>query len=281
MRPSASRSGRTRERLGEVLPSLLDAFGRTAEPDLALATFDKVVADMPAGVQLFSLLAANPSLTRLIADIMGMAPRLAAILGRRPRLLDAVLDPGFFGAVPTPAKLKELVERTIGEARDYQEALDRARIVGREQSFLIGVRVISGTISALQAGTAYATLAETLIEMLAQRVGAELEAQYGRMPCGFFHADCGYGAPAEGLEAERSGPGKQFQDANPGHAVSKTVEDRLLNQVRSRTQIQSFWNLEPLASCSATCDPHGMRLVVEAVVSQQRKFKTVDTRAWA
>ena len=157
----ATRSERARERLSEFLPSLLDTFGRTAEPDLALATFDKVMAEMPAGVQLFSLLAANPSLLRLVADIMGTAPRLAAILGRRPRLLDAVLDPGFFGAVPTPAKLKELVIRALEQAYDYQDALDRSRIVGREQGFLIGVRVISGTITAPQAGAAYATLAET------------------------------------------------------------------------------------------------------------------------
>ena len=107
-------------------------------------------------------LAANPSLLRLIADIMGTAPRLAHILGRRPRLLDAVLDPGFFGAVPTPAKLKELVAAALAEATDYQDALDRARIIGREQAFLIGVRVISGTLSARQAGAAYADLAETL-----------------------------------------------------------------------------------------------------------------------
>ena len=115
-RYAATRSERTRERLTEFLPSLLDAFGRSAEPDLALATFDKVIAEMPAGLQLFSLLAANPSLLRLIADIMGTAPRLARILGRRPRLLDAVLDPGFFGAVPTPAKLKELVAAALAEA---------------------------------------------------------------------------------------------------------------------------------------------------------------------
>jgi len=180
----ATRSTRARERLSEFLPSLLDTFGRTAEPDLALGTFDKVMAEMPAGVQLFSLLAANPSLLRLIADIVGTAPRLASILARRPRLLDAVLDPGFFGAVPTPAKLKELVVKALAQASDYQGALDRARIVGREQGFLIGVRVISGTVSASQTGAAYATLAETLIETLASRVEAELERQHGRMPGG-------------------------------------------------------------------------------------------------
>ncbi|ODR99690.1 glutamine-synthetase adenylyltransferase [Methyloceanibacter superfactus] len=183
-RYAATRSAKSRERLTEFLPLLLDAFGRTSEPDLALATFDKVIASMPAGLQLFSLLAANPSLLRLVADIMGTAPRLANIIGRRPRLLDAVLDPGFFGAVPTPAKLKELVGTALELATDYQDALDRARIVGREQGFLIGVRVMSGTISARQAGAAYGGLAETLIEALAGFVGEELESQYGRMPGG-------------------------------------------------------------------------------------------------
>ncbi len=183
-RYAATRSERTRERLTEFLPAMLDAFGRSAEPDLALATFDRVMAEMPAGLQLFSLLAANPSLLRLIADIMGTAPRLARILGRRPRLLDAVLDPGFFGAVPTPAKLKELVATALAEASDYQDALDRARITGREQAFLIGVRVISGTLSARQAGAAYADLAETLIEALADRVERELIRSNGRLPGG-------------------------------------------------------------------------------------------------
>ncbi|MFO7477632.1 MAG: bifunctional [glutamine synthetase] adenylyltransferase/[glutamine synthetase]-adenylyl-L-tyrosine phosphorylase [Methyloceanibacter sp.] len=183
-RYAATRSAKARERLTEFLPSLLDAFGRSAEPDLALATFDRVIAGMPAGLQLFSLLAANPSLLRLVADIMGTAPRLARIIGRRPRLLDAVLDPGFFGTVPTPAKLKELVDRAIAEATDYQDALDRARITGREQGFLIGVRVISGTLSARQAGAAYAGLAETLIEAIARRVEDELVATHGRMPDG-------------------------------------------------------------------------------------------------
>jgi glutamate-ammonia-ligase adenylyltransferase len=139
---------------------------------------------MPAGLQLFSLLAANPSLLRLVADIMGTAPRLAKIIGRRPKLLDAVLDPGFFGVVPSPAKLKEIVASALSLATDYQDALDRARIVGREQGFLIGVRVISGTISARQAGAAYASLAETLIEALCGSVSEELVDQYGRMPGG-------------------------------------------------------------------------------------------------
>jgi hypothetical protein len=51
---------------------------------------------LPAGVQLFSLLKANPKLLDLLATILGSAPRLAEQLSRRPKVLDAVLDPGFF-----------------------------------------------------------------------------------------------------------------------------------------------------------------------------------------
>lgn len=180
----ATRSAKARERLTEFLPNLLEAFGRTAQPDLALSTFDRVMANMPPGLQLFSMLSANPSLLRLVADIMGTAPRLAKILGRRPLLLNAVLDPGFFGVIPTADQLKEVVGGALALATDYQDALDRARIVGREQSFLIGVRVISGTISAEQAGEAYAVLADTLIQALSDRVGEELVAQHGRLPEG-------------------------------------------------------------------------------------------------
>jgi glutamate-ammonia-ligase adenylyltransferase len=180
-RYAATKSARARERLTEFLPHLLEAFGRTAEPDLALANFDRVMASMPAGVQLFSLLAANPSLTRLIADIMGTAPRLAQTIARQARLLDVVLDPGFFEAVPTPAKIKALIETSLAQALDYSEALDRARIVGREQAFLIGVRVLSGSISAEQAGSAYAILASALIEALFPRVEQELIRQHGRI----------------------------------------------------------------------------------------------------
>lgn len=183
-RYAATRSAKSRERLTKFLPHLLEAFGRTAEPDLALATFNKVIANLPAGLQLFSLFAANPSLLRLVADIMGTAPRLARIISRRPRLLDVVLDPGFFGDVPSPETLKELVGSAVAQAPDYQDALDLARIVGREQGFLIGVQVLSGTISARQAGAAYAVLAETLIEVLSERVRNELEVQYGCMPGG-------------------------------------------------------------------------------------------------
>jgi glutamate-ammonia-ligase adenylyltransferase len=132
-------------------------------------------------VQLFSLLRSNTSLLRLIADIMGTAPRLARVLSRRSQILDAVLDPAFFGDLPSLGELNELVSGELAGARDYQECLDRARKVGQEQAFLIGVRILSGTIGADQAGGAYAGLAQSFIAALHQHVEQEMILQHGRI----------------------------------------------------------------------------------------------------
>lgn len=183
-RYASTRSERARERLNEILKPLLVALAGSAEPDAAIAAFDRFLAGLPTGVQLFSLLCANPDLLRLVADIMGAAPRLARLLGRKPRVLDAVLDPGFFGDLPPPQALATLVRKEVGAVTDYQDCLDRARAVGTEQAFLIGVRVISGSISAEQAGGAYALLAEKLIGALHKAVTREMESTHGSMPGG-------------------------------------------------------------------------------------------------
>ncbi len=183
-RYAAVRSAPSRERLTEVQPLLIAALADTADPDRAFASFDRFVSELPTGIQLFSLLRANPGLLRLVADIMGSAPRLARILSRRRRLLDAVLDPRTLGTHATAEELDRIIETELAGTSDLQDVLDRARVVGSEQIFLIGVRVLSGMIDAGQAGDAYALLAERLIRALQAAVEDELLRINGAMPGG-------------------------------------------------------------------------------------------------
>jgi glutamate-ammonia-ligase adenylyltransferase len=178
-RYAATRSQRARECLSEIQPKLLEALSDTADPDTALVSFDRFVSELPAGVQLFSLLRSNTNLLQLIANIMGTAPRLARVLSRRSRILDAVLDPSFFGELPKPEMIEQHIEEELSQAFDYQDCLDRARRVGHEQSFLIGVRILSGTVTADQAGRAYAGLAQSMIRALHAQVEKELARQHG------------------------------------------------------------------------------------------------------
>ncbi len=189
-RTPAVRSPRARERLTEVQPLLIAALADTVDPDGAIASFDRFLSELPAGVQLFSLLKANPALIRLIADIMGSAPRLARILSKRRRLLDAVLDSQALGSGISAQTIDALLHQAFRAAHAAggdavtQDIFDSARVIGGEVSFLTGVRVLTGSISAAGAGAAYATLAERMVAALLAEVTLELEKDHGRVPGG-------------------------------------------------------------------------------------------------
>ncbi len=180
----ATRSSIARERLTELTPALLEALAETDNADQALLAFDKFVSRLPAGVQLFSLLASHPNLLDLLTQIMGAAPELARTIATRPRVLAALLEPAFFTETPTRSELGQRLNTQIAEARSFEDALDRARIFGQEQKFLIGARIITDALSVQEAGCAYAQLAETLIVELLQRVEAEFARVHGRVPGG-------------------------------------------------------------------------------------------------
>ena len=176
------RSPQARERLTQVQPVLIEALSQTVDPDQALANFDRFLADLPSGIQLFALLRTKPGLLQLIADIMGSAPRLARILSRRRRLFDAVLDPRAFGSQPSSADYENQLRAAIPKDADLEQVLDTARIIGNEQSFLIGVRTLAGTMTAQDAGRAYAALADAMIRVLQSRIEADLAASHGTFP---------------------------------------------------------------------------------------------------
>ncbi len=189
-RTRAVRSAKSRELLTEVQPKLIEALADTVDPDAAIASFDRFLEELPAGVQLFSLLKANPALLRLMADLMGSTPRLARSLSRRRRLLDAVLDPRALGGDITAAAIDAVIAHSFDDARRAhpgdatQEFLDAARVIGAEEAFLVGIRVLTGSITTAQAGNAYALLAERLVNALLQVTTDAMEREHGRVAGG-------------------------------------------------------------------------------------------------
>ncbi len=170
-----------RSQLSEIMPRLLDRLSRAENPDGAVLTFDHFLAGLQGGARLFSLLKQNPDLVGVVAHTLGTAPRLADILARHPQAMDALLDPSFFGTLPDEAKLASRLRRSLDEARSYEDLLDRLRLFGQEQMFLIGARILSGTVSAEQAGGAFARLADVIIRALHRAVEARFAETHGRV----------------------------------------------------------------------------------------------------
>ncbi len=180
----ATQSAEARERLTELTPALLETFGRTRRADEALMRFDEFLSGLPAGIQLFSLLQSNPALLGLIATIMGAAPRLAAIITRRPHVFDGLLDPGLMSELPNKAYLRARLDAFLDGAELHEEKLDRLRIFAAEQKFLIGVRLLTGAIDAVRAGKAFSDLADLAIGAALDAVKAEFALRHGRVEGG-------------------------------------------------------------------------------------------------
>jgi glutamate-ammonia-ligase adenylyltransferase len=170
-----------REQLTHIVPELLHHFAGSANADDAVVVFDRFLAALHGGGRLFSLLRQNPDLIALIALVLGSAPRLADSLAQFPDVMDAVIDPSFFGALPEEAELAAALARSLVQASSYEEFLDRIRIFAQEQMFLIGIRILSGTASADQAGEAFARLADVLIRSLHQATEDSFAKQHGRI----------------------------------------------------------------------------------------------------
>jgi glutamate-ammonia-ligase adenylyltransferase len=178
---AALRSEQMRKLLIELIAVIVDQFAQSENPDAAFAAFDGFLAGLRPGSRLLPLLRQNPELIRFVALIVGVAPRLADILAQHPHVIDPLIDPTFFGALPDAARLEAELAYALDAARGYEDMLDAIRLFGQEHMFLIGARILSGSLSAERAGEEFATLADVLVRALHARVEADFALIHGRV----------------------------------------------------------------------------------------------------
>ena len=166
----ATRTVRGRELLTAILPRMLTAMGETGEPDEAFRWFSRFFSGLSSGVQTLSMLLAKPDLLDDLVATLALAPRLAEILSRRPDLLEALVS----GDAPVPPR--------ADAATNFDAALDDWRRYHREQSFLIGHRLLHGLINASDAAVHWSRLADETIRQMASAAEAETVRRYGEVP---------------------------------------------------------------------------------------------------
>ncbi|MCR9212601.1 MAG: bifunctional [glutamine synthetase] adenylyltransferase/[glutamine synthetase]-adenylyl-L-tyrosine phosphorylase [Proteobacteria bacterium] len=186
----ATRAVRTQQILTELMPQLLEALADTTDPDTAFNRFDVFLQKLPAGVQLFSLFKAHPSLLKHVAQIMGMAPELADSLAGNPALLDGVLTTDYFGRLPDRMELAEDLDLMLSTARDFQDVLDISRRWANDLKFRVGVQILnnvdheSGDGATVTAGPEFSDVADVILTALFPKVREELTRKHGDVPGG-------------------------------------------------------------------------------------------------
>ena len=183
-RRAAIQSARSREVLTELVPSLIEAFSGSGDPDAALSAFDEALGHMPASVELLSILKSNTPVRELFGDILGGAPHLAHVVTQRPHVLDAAIDPSLLGHVRDEAYYKERAERIDTHQDITENVLDAMRELALEESFLIGIRMFSGAIDAPAAGLQFSALASSLIGVALDHILHLFERDHGTIEGG-------------------------------------------------------------------------------------------------
>ncbi|WP_114953270.1 bifunctional [glutamine synthetase] adenylyltransferase/[glutamine synthetase]-adenylyl-L-tyrosine phosphorylase [Sphingosinicella terrae] len=190
VRVAAWRSGRirslrtpaARDAFEAMLPSLIHAFAEAPDPMRAINRFEDVIERLPSGINLYRLLEARPALTQHVAAILSHAPVLADQLGRRPELLDSLIDASAFESAGAVEMLASDMARADRAGDDYQLLLDRVRRQVNERRFALGVQLVVGHGDPLQVAEGYSRVAEAAIEVLAGATVREFERPHGRVP---------------------------------------------------------------------------------------------------
>ena len=177
----ALRSHAAQVALEATLPILIDALRGASDTQAALNRLDTLLSRLPSAVNFFRLIEARPALGALLVAILVHAEPLAAILGRRPVLLDAMIDATVLADIGNVEMLVHEMNR-VEPTADLQFRLDHVRRIVAEKRFALGTQIVAGSVDPMRVGRGYAAVAEAAVEVLAGATVAEFEAAHGRVP---------------------------------------------------------------------------------------------------
>ncbi len=178
----AARTERARALFSKFVPRLVEGLSETGDPDAALTRFAAFFEGLPVGVQPLSLLVKKPELAKELLLILGLAPRLAETLARRPGLLDMLLDPSFATPIREDDEDRYVQRFSDLAVDDFEETLNAARRLVREEHLRIGAQLLLKRARATEAGISFARLADAATIKMAEAAAREVGRRHGAAP---------------------------------------------------------------------------------------------------
>jgi glutamate-ammonia-ligase adenylyltransferase len=168
-----------RRQLADILPALLEAIGRTADPDQALNHWERWLASGVSRSAVLEYLRSAPRMLDLVCAIFGNSDSLAFTLVRDPLLLYWLAQQNVLSTAPTKAGM----ERTIGNSLESVTAtelkLDALRRFRRREMLRIGVRDLLRLADVVETTGSLSDLASVLIDAAYHIVDTDLRARHG------------------------------------------------------------------------------------------------------
>ncbi|MEM9500631.1 MAG: bifunctional [glutamate--ammonia ligase]-adenylyl-L-tyrosine phosphorylase/[glutamate--ammonia-ligase] adenylyltransferase [Pseudomonadota bacterium] len=174
------RSPQALEAFDRLLPSLLEAIAASDDPARAFVRWEGILDRAPSAINLFRLLDARPGLLARLVAALTFAPILSDEIGRRPELLDTLLDRH---ALELPGSVEDILATMEAKAvrDDYESVLDSIRLVTGELRFTLGVQLIEGLADPLDIASALSRIAEAGMRLAVRKTELEFALSHGRI----------------------------------------------------------------------------------------------------
>ena len=214
----ATRTERARTLLTKLVPPLLEALAKAADPDDAFFAFERFLFSLPSGVQVFSLLLNNVEVFGALIRIITISPHLAKQLSKQHNFIEQLLDSQWRAAPADLSVYDSLCAAAAQNGADYESVLNAVRRTAGEQRFQIAAQLAVGLIEPADAARHFTAIADACIRALTPAAKEELKRQHGAIEGGL--AVIGLGALGAGEMSATSDIDIMFvYDAPPG-AVS-------------------------------------------------------------
>jgi len=168
-----------RRQLAVILPSLLEAIGKTADPDLALNQWERWLASGVSRSVILEYLRGAPCMVDLLCVIFGNSNSLASTLVRDPLLLYWLAQQNVLSAAPTKVGMERTVRKNLETVDATELKLDALRRFRRREMLRIGVRDLLRLADVVETTASLSDLASVLIDAAYHIVDAGLRSQYG------------------------------------------------------------------------------------------------------
>jgi [glutamine synthetase] adenylyltransferase / [glutamine synthetase]-adenylyl-L-tyrosine phosphorylase len=168
-----------RRQLAEILPSLLETIGRTADPDKALNHWERWLASGVSRSAVLEYLRSAPRMLDLVCTIFGNSDSLAFTLVRDPLLLYWLAQQNVLSTAPTRAGMERTIRQGLEAVTETELKLDLLRRFHRREILRIGVRDLVRLADVVETTASLSDLASVLIDAAYRIVDADLRARHG------------------------------------------------------------------------------------------------------
>ncbi len=168
-----------RRQLAEILPSLLETIGRTADPDQALNHWERWLASGVSRSAVLEYLRSAPRMLDLVCRIFGNSDSLAFTLVRDPLLLYWLAEQNVLSTAPTRAGMERTIRQSLAAVSATELRLDLLRRFRHREMLRIGVRDLVRLADVVETTASLSDLASVLIDAAYRIVDADLRARHG------------------------------------------------------------------------------------------------------